>query len=86
MFDEGFEVGGVEVCEFSAVFEAVLVGLGSDEVHGHVFDDGHVLRPRTCSEASQVVMEDDVEDPVKAVLDVPVTSYGGGEGLGVELG
>ena len=42
--DEGLEVVGVEVGEFSPDLEAVLVFWVSHEVHGHVFDDGHVLR------------------------------------------
>src|ERR1700691_3799034 len=43
--DQRLEVVGIEVGEFSPNLKAVLVFWISHEVHGHVFDDGHVLRP-----------------------------------------
>ena len=43
--DQRLEVVGIEVGEFSPNLEAVLVFWISHEVDGHVFDDGHVLRP-----------------------------------------
>jgi hypothetical protein len=64
----------------------VLVALGAHEVHGDVLDDGHVLRPVSGSEPCEVVVKDDVEDPMQAVLDTPVGAHGGGEGFGIELG
>jgi hypothetical protein len=39
----------------------VLVLWVSDEVHGYVFDHGHVLRPEAGTQAGEVVVEDDVE-------------------------
>ena len=83
--DDGFEVVGVEVGAFSAGFEAVLVLWGADEVHGHVPDDGHVLRSVSGAQPCEVVVEDDVEHPVKSVFDTPVGAHGEGENLGIEL-
>lgn len=83
MSDEFFKVVWAEVGELSPSLEAVSVGWSAHEVHGHVPDDGHVLGSVACSEAGEVFVEDDVEDPVEAVLDVPMGAHGGGEGLGV---
>ena len=47
----------------------------ANEVDGHVFDDGDVLRAASGSEACRVVVEDDIEYPVQPILDAPVT-YG----------
>jgi len=60
--EEFLEVVWIEVCEFTADLEAVLIVLSAHEVHGHVFDDGHILGSGTGSEAGEVVMEDDIED------------------------
>ncbi len=89
--DEGVEVVAVPSGEFSSVLEAGgWFGL-ADEVHGHVFDDGHVFGSVAGSEAGEIVVEDDIQDPVQSVLDVPVAAHGAiarrtGEGLGVEPG
>ena len=58
---------------------------GSDEVDGHVFDDRHVLRSEAGPETSEIVVEDDIEDPVQAIFDAPMGADGGGECAGVEL-
>src|SRR3546814_20182200 len=58
----------------------------ADEVQGHVFDDGHVLGPAPGAQTGEVVVEDDVEHPVQPVLDAPMGTHGGGEGVGVEAG
>src|SRR5690606_33332053 len=71
--------------EFSPDLEAVLIVLSAHQVHGHVFDDGHILGAGTGSEAGEVVMEDDIEDPVKPVFDAPMGAYGSGEAFGIEL-
>ena len=57
----------------------------TDEVHGHVFDNGHVFGPVSGAESSEVVVEDDVEDPVEAIFDAPVGAHGPGQGLCVEV-
>ena len=62
MSEEFLEVVGIEVGEFSPDLEAVLIVLSAHQVHGHVFDDGHILGAGTGSEAGEVVMEDDIED------------------------
>ena len=49
-------------------------------------DGGHVRRSVPGSQADEVVVEDDVHDPVEAVLDVPVGAHGGGELSGRERG
>jgi hypothetical protein len=69
--DDVFEVVGAEVCAFSAGFEAVLVAEGADEVHVLMADDGHVLGSVSSSQSGEIIVEDDVEDPVEAVLDAP---------------
>lgn len=76
-------VGG-EVCEFAANLEAVAIFRMADEVHGHVFDHGHVVGAVAASQASEIVVRDHVEHPVEAVLDAPMGANGGGEGYGVE--
>lgn len=84
--EEAFEIVWVEVGEFSADLEALLAALRLDEVHGDVVDDGHALRSRSCSQPRQVIVEDDIEDPVQPVLNAPMGVHGGGEGLGIEPG
>ena len=84
--DEAGEVVRVEACKLSPVFEAVLVLRMTDEVHGHVFDDGHVLGAVTGSQSGEIIVEDDVENPMQAILDPPMGAHGGGEGFWVEHG
>ena len=52
--------------------EAFFAGSGFDEIESHVFDGGHVFGTVFGSEAHEIVVEDDVEDPVEAVFDAPV--------------
>ena len=47
-------------------------------------DGGHVLRAVSGAQAAKVFVEDDVEHPVQAVLDVPVRADGVGEQGGVQ--
>lgn len=47
-------------------------------------DGGHVVWPVSRSEAAQVLVEDDIERPMQAVLDVPVLSDRASEQFGVE--
>ncbi len=76
----------IEVGEFSLDLEAVLVLGFSHEVYGHVFDDGHVFGTVAGAQSGEIIAEDDIEDPVETVFDVPVGAHGAGEGLGVEPG
>jgi len=64
--------------------DGILPFPGSDQVHGDVLGGGHVLRCIACSEAGKVVMEDDVEDPMEAVLDAPMGANGACESLGIQ--
>ena len=57
----------------------------ADEVHCHVLDDGHILGSESGSEPCEVVVEDDIENPMEPVFDAPVVADGLGEGLGVEF-
>lgn len=50
----------------------------------NVFDHGHVLGAEAGSQAGQVVVEDDIEDPMQAIFDVPMTADGAGEETCVE--
>jgi len=43
-------------------------------------DDGHVVGTMAGAQARTILTEDDVEDPVEAVLDAPVAADGGGCG------
>ena len=65
MMDEGFEAVGIQIGEFPASFEAVLVLWVADQVEVHVFDDGHVSWAVCGAEARKVVVEDDVEHPME---------------------
>ncbi len=64
----------------------MLVVWGANEIHGHVFDDRHVLRSGAGSQPCEVVVEDHIEHPMKPVLYAPMVPDGGGEGFGVEPG
>lgn len=86
MSDEGFEVVRIKIGELSTDPKAVSVCGCAHEVHGHVSDDGHVLRSRSGLQAHEVVVEDDIEDLVQAILDVPMGAHGGIEGPAIELG
>ncbi len=80
---KGFgEVVGVPGSELSLGLEGSFVWHGADEVEGEVADARHVLGAVTGSEAGLVFVEEDVEDPVQAVLDGPVAAGGLGEVLG----
>ena len=49
-------------------------------------DDGHVLRSVSGAQPGEVVVEDNVEDPVEPVFDAPMGAHGQGENLGIKLG
>lgn len=53
---------------------------GLDEIEGHVFDCGHVFGSVEGSQEHEVVVEDDIKNPVEAVFDTPV----GADRLGEE--
>ena len=84
--DDGLEVVVIPSGAFSAGFEAVGSGGLVEQVHGHVFDDGHVFGTVAGSQPGEVVVEDDVQHPVQAVLHAPVGAHGAGEGPGVQSG
>jgi hypothetical protein len=83
--DEGFEVVGVEVGEFSADFEAVSVLWGADEVHVDVSDDGHVSGSVAGAQPGEIIVEDDVADPREVVFDAPMGAHRQGENIGGRL-
>jgi hypothetical protein len=86
MSDQRSEVIAVEGGELSTNLQAVLVVGSSHDVDGHVLDDAHVLGTVAGSEADEVVVVDDIEHPVQAVLNAPMGAHGAGEGAGVEGG
>lgn len=51
----------------------------ADEVHGDAFDHSHVLGAVGGPQAVEIVVKDDVEHPVEAVLDAPMGADRGGE-------
>ena len=63
-------------------FAAHLALCALDEVESGLTDDSHVLGSVVSSEPGQVVVEDDVQDPVQPVFDVPVVSCGLGNQRG----
>lgn len=67
--DEAFEIVVVEVCLFASDFEAVFIVWISDEVHGDMFDEGHVVGSGGGSQSGEVVVEDDVEHPMQPIGD-----------------
>ena len=79
MSEKGFEVVGIEIGELSAGLEAVAIVWCAHEVDGHVAHDCHVLRAWSGPQPHEVVVEDDVEHPMQAVLDLPVRPHGGGD-------
>src|SRR3954470_15007179 len=82
--DEGFEVAWVPSGELAAVFEACGWRGLSHEVQGHVSDDGHVLGAIAGAQASEVVVEDHVHDPVQAVLNAPMGANRTSEGQSIQ--
>src|ERR1700730_4722195 len=82
--DQCFEIVWIEVGEFSPDLKAVLVFWISHKVHGHVFDHGHVLRPVEAAQPGEIVVEDDIENPMQPVLDSPMGAGCRREGFGVE--
>ena len=75
MFDAFVDVVEVLSGEFSSVFEACGWLRLSEDVHGHVFDPGHVFGAVAGPQADEVVMEDHIQNPVQAVLDVPMGAH-----------
>jgi hypothetical protein len=71
-------------CGFSADLDSVVSRRGADEVHGHVFDGGHIFWSVFGSEPHEVVVEDDVEDPMEPVFDAPMGANGAREKSVVE--
>ena len=66
---------GVPSGDFSAEFDGALVLRVSHDVDGEVSDDGHVLGAMAFSDARQVFLEGDVEDPMEGVLDPPMGAH-----------
>ena len=56
----------------------------SQEVQRDVADGGHVLGAMAGAEPAEVFVEDHIEDPVQAVLDVPVRADGAGKQHGIQ--
>ena len=64
----------------------MFVFCGAHEIYGEVSDDGHVFGTVAFTETRLVIAEGDIEDPVEAVLDRPVTSNRLGGSRGGENG
>jgi pyruvate/2-oxoglutarate dehydrogenase complex dihydrolipoamide dehydrogenase (E3) component len=84
--DESFAVIGVEAGEFSPALEALAVLRASQQVHGHVFDHGHVFGTETGAQSGEIVVEDHAQHPMEAIFDAPVSAHRAGEGLGAQAG
>ena len=54
-----------------------------EQVEGDVLDDGEVLRAEAVSQPAEIIVEDDVEDPMEAVFDAPVGAGGAGQEHGI---
>jgi hypothetical protein len=57
----------------------------ANEVKGEAPDDGHVFGSVALPVSGEIVLEVDIEDPVRA-LDAPVAADRGGEFINVERG
>ena len=57
----------------------MLVVRPVQQVHGHVSDGCHILRPGAGSQSDKVLVEDSVGHSVQPVLAVPVAPHGVGE-------
>src|SRR5690349_3097487 len=84
--DEGLEVGGVPAGALAAVLEADGRRRLAQQVHRHASGHGHVGERVAGPEPGEVIAKDDVQVPVRPVLDPPVPADGAGEGGGVEPG
>src|SRR3954470_14568957 len=84
--DEAFEVGGVPAGALAAVLEAHGRPRLMQQVRGHVPDHGHVGGAVAGPQPGEVLVEDDIQDPVQPVLDAPVGPYRAGEARRVEGG
>ena len=62
--------------EFHFARDRAFVRVGSQDVEGHASEDGKVLRRVVFTGSGVVFVEDDVERPVKIVLDAPIGSHG----------
>ena len=49
-----------------------------------MFENGHVFGPEAGAQPGEIVVEDDVEDPVEPIFDSPVGSHCAREGLGTK--
>src|SRR3982750_2015925 len=71
---------------FAFHVEACLFGDGLDGVEGGVSHGGPIGRSVFGAPAHEVVVEDDVHDPVPAIFYAPVGAHGSGELFGREGG
>src|SRR4051812_25318086 len=85
--DELSHVGVVPRGLLALASQAGLAGvIGAGEVEGDPAQAGQVARGPALADAAVVLAEDDVQDPVQAVLDPPVVPDGPAEPDGIGLG
>ena len=73
----------VPSCALSAGLDASLCGVCAHEAEGEASDDSHVLGAMTGSVAGQIILELDIEEPVRA-LDAPMATDAFGQAIDVE--
>ena len=70
---------------FSSHFEACFVVDAANEVEAHVANGCHVGRAVAGAQSHEVVVEDDIEDPMQSVFDMPMGANCGSEAFGGEF-
>jgi hypothetical protein len=75
-----------ESLQVNATDWLMRVSRASQQVHGHVFDHGHVFGTETGAQSGEIVVEDHAQHPMEAIFDAPVSAHRAGEGLGAQAG
>jgi hypothetical protein len=89
MGKEGKEKGVVPAGSFDLSPEGCLVRVGPEEIEGKLSQEGEVFGSIVLAVSGAILVEDDVEHPMEAILDRPVRPGDmeqllGGERLGEE--
>jgi hypothetical protein len=83
-FEKVVEVVCVPSSDFSSEFDGSLVVGVSHDVDGEVPEGGHILGAVSFSEAGEVFLEGDIENPMEGIFDLPMSAHGPGGLFGGE--
>lgn len=73
---QSIEIFGRPRGELAAQLDGFGILCHADEIEGEVTDHRHVACTEAFAQPRLVLVEGDIENPVQAVLDPPVTAYG----------